>query len=190
MPGFVFHFRCKCGAISDSYPALPFPSTFEPDLVLPTWCLRHKFWGSFSAVLTENDRFELEKNHDRLLELASSISSESMTVGVPQFVSGGIQVEPLPTCPKCGEPCESIFGYPPHCGSPAITPEMMKDFDSIPIALAELSVRARMICKDIGINTLGDLCDNIAKIADHPRVTENVIREVDRVLATKPTSDS
>jgi hypothetical protein len=186
MPGFVFHFRCECGAISSEYSVYAFPATFEPYLSLPTWSPHHSFWGSFSAELTENKRHELESDKKRLQDFAASISCEKMTVGVPQMVSGRVEVTPRPRCPQCGEMCESVFGYPPNSGKPTIDAEMLKEFDAIPISLVELSVRARMICSEIGIDTLGDLDDFQAKIAEHPRITQNIIREIDDVLALKP----
>jgi len=186
MPGFVFHFRCKCGAISDEYPAYAFPSTFEANLTLPTWSTQHKFWGSFNAVLTKEDRFELGGNYERLQEFAASISTDNMTVGAQRLASGGIEIQPTPNCPQCGDVCETVFGYTPNSGKPSISAEMLKDFDSIPIALADLSVRASMICNDIGLTTFGDLGEFNIKIANHPRITQNVLVEIDDVLALKP----
>lgn len=190
MPGFVFHFRCQCGAISNEYPAYPFPSTFEANLILPTWSTSHRFWGSINTVLTDEDRVELDGDFERLQEFAASISSEHLTVGAPRLVSGGVEVQPVPRCPQCGEVCEAIFGYPPSSSKPSIAPQLLGNFDSIPIELADLSVRTRMICNEIGITTLGELVEFNAKIANHPRITQNVLREIDDVLALKPSPDA
>lgn len=188
MPGFVFHFRCPCGANSDAFSVFPFSSTFEPILTLPTWSTRYKFWGSFNSTLTDDDRHELERDSQRLQEFAASISSKNLTVAVPRLVSGRVEVIPAPCCPKCGNPCESIFGYPPSSGKPSLGPEMLENFDSIPITLADLSVRARMICREIGIVTLGDLVEFNSEIVSHPRITQHVVQEIDHVLALKSAS--
>jgi hypothetical protein len=190
MPGFVFHFRCKCGALSDEYPAYAFPLTFDANLTLPTWSTQHKFWGTLNAVLTDADRIELDGDYERLQEFAASISTDHMTVGAQRLASGGVEIQPTPCCPQCGDICETVFGHTPNSGKPSISAEMLKDFDTIPIALADLSVRARMICNEIGLTTLGDLGEFNDRIVNHPRITQNVILEIDNILALKPLPEA
>ncbi len=192
MPGFVFYFCCdSCGAASEDYSLYAFPDLFEPGIMLPTWSVTHRCWGSLHAGLSAEDRRAMEADRGVLLAFAASVSSDNLTVGVPEMVPGaghslGVKVAPDPQCPHCGAACRSPFGYPPTRDKPHIAPRSAAEFRAAPISLIDLSVSAQLICEDLDLHTLGQIEDGRSQFAAHPRASERCVREIDDCLAMKP----
>lgn len=133
----------------------------------------------------------MESDRNLMIAFAESLSSESITVGVPRMTEGeadvpGVDVTPTPQCPYCGAECRSSFGYPPDQNKPKIAPKSAAEFRDIPISMADLSVRSRRICQELFLYTLGQLEDARSRFVSHPRVTESSVLEIDKVLAMKP----
>lgn len=193
MPGFVFYFHCdSCDALSDDYSLYVFPDIFRSDISLPAWSITHKCWCSLDAGLDTEQRLSMESDRDLLLAFAASMSSDNLTVGVPQFSSNDadgfdVNVTPSPQCPRCGCKCRAIFGYPPRDEPKTVAHISLAEFRIAPLSLIGLSVRSRMICRDLGLRTLGDLEDGRARFAGHSSATENTVREIDTLLSRKPT---
>lgn len=195
MPGFVFHFRCdSCNAISDCYSVFAFPNTIEPTIALPVWSVLHRCWGTFSAKLSDDDRRAMESDRNKLLAFAASLPSDSAIVGVPEMGEGqsdlpNVRISPDPICPYCGALCDTLFGYPPKRNTPPIAPKTVADFRAVPLSAVDLSVRATMICRILGLETLGQLEDSQAEFAVHPRATKSTVQEVDDLLELKPVTE-
>ena len=196
MPGFVFHFHCgACDASSHDYAVYVFSDLFRPSIILPAWSLTHKCWASIQADLSTGQRRTMESAREILLSFAASLSSDNLTVGVPRMSAGEsdsftINVTPDPICPHCGANCQSPFGYPPRPDAPTIPTVSIAEFRAAPISLIDLSVRATMICHDLGFNAVGDIEDGRSRFAAHPRATETTILEIDRLLSRKPVADA
>jgi hypothetical protein len=195
MPGFVFHFHCdSCGATSDDYSLYVFNDIFRPDIGLPAWSLTHKCWARIYADLRLDQRRAMESDPAVLLEFAASLSSDHMTVGVPQMTFGDshsidVKVTPEPRCPYCGSRCRSPFGYTPAETPPAFVPMSVAEFRSAPLSLIDLSVRARNICSNLGIRTVGELEDSRARFAAHRGAAESTMAEIERLLSLKPADE-
>lgn len=185
-PDFKYHFRCDfCDATSDEYSVYVFWSLFEPRLSLPAWSLTHKFWGQIYANLSSNQRSQMDSNRDELIAFAASLSNDNLTVGVPRFSAGKVEVTPDPLCPFCGRPCQCHFEYSPE-SKPGIT---AAQFLALPIVKLDcLSFRSRKICHRLGFHTLGDLEEGRALFESHPQVTEANVAEVDELLSRKPSN--
>ncbi len=192
MPGFVFYFTCEsCDAISDEYSVFVFPDIFRSEISLPAWSISHKCWCSVNADLDLDQRRAMESDREVLLAFAATLSSDNLTVGVPQFSSNGsvgfdVNVTPDPKCPKCGCKCRTIFGSPPRDVPHSIARISLAEFRIAPLSLIGLSVRSTMICRDLGLRTMGDIEDGRARFADHPSATESSVREIDEFLSRKP----
>lgn len=193
MPGFVFYFNCdSCDAISDEYSVFVFPDLFRSEISLPAWSMSHKCWCSVTADLDLDQRRNMESNREILLAFAASLSSDNLTLGVPQFSlnrSDGfdVNVTPEPKCPICGCTCRAIFGYPPRDVPQVIAHISHAEFRIAPLSLIGLSVRSTMICRDLGLRTVGDIEDGRARFADHPSATESSVLEIDALISRKPT---
>jgi hypothetical protein len=193
MPGFVFYFHCdSCDATSGGYSVYVFPDIFSSHIVLPAWSIAHKCWCSLNADLDTDQRRAMESDRDLLLAFAASMSSDSLTVGVPQFYSndsGGfdVNVTPDPKCPICGCTCQAIFGYPDREEVMTIAHISLAEFRIAPLSLIGLSVRSTKICRDLGLRTMGDIEDGRTRFAGHPSANENTLREIDTLLSRKPT---
>jgi hypothetical protein len=196
MPGFVFHFHCdSCGATSDEFSMYVFHDIFRPDIGLPAWSMRHKCWAYVQAELSVDQRREMEFNRDVLLAFAASLSSDNFTVGVPQMSldeAGKIRVDvlPDPRCPYCGKQCKCVTGYPPNenATTPPLETITAVEFRAMPLASIGLSVRTSIICRDLGIQTLGQLEDRRDQLVAHPRTSDVVLDEIERWLKRKPAS--
>lgn len=194
MPGFVFYFQCvSCGVTSHDYSVFVFTDILRPDIVLPAWSRDHKCWVTIQAELSSDQRRAMESDHDVLLSFAASLSSDNLTVGVPQLSvrqtdSFAVTVTPDPKCPYCGSECQSPFGYPPREVPPEFAPVSPAEFCAAPLSLIELSVRARMISRDLDVRTVGQLENSRSRFAAHPRATEATIAEIDDLLSRKPAN--
>jgi hypothetical protein len=117
MPGFYFHFRCRaCGHNSDEYPLYVFPMIGSGQLMLPAWSRQLGCYMTIECDLTESDRERCERDPTELARIARTLGNDHVTVGVPRWgeglAEGEVRVAPPPTCPKCGAPADSVWGYP------------------------------------------------------------------------------
>lgn len=119
MLGFVYHFVCgTCGALSADYPAYIFPDACWSTLHLPAWSRQHHCFATVILDLPSEARHELENDRAGLADLAESLSSATLTVGVPRMVPGpggeriAVEIAPTPKCPHCGEDVSVRFGNP------------------------------------------------------------------------------
>lgn len=192
MPGFVFHFRCdSCDATSHDYSVFAFNDILRPDVVLPAWSLTHRCWATIRADLSSGQRRSMASDRDALLSFATSLSSDNLTVGVPELAvssteSFDVAVTPEPRCPYCGLRCESPFGYPPRELPPDFAPATAAEFRAAPLSLIDLSVRARMIAHDLDIMTVGQLEAARPQFNAHPKATKTTMAEIQDLLSRKP----
>jgi len=184
MPGFVFHFRCDaCNANSDEYSVYVFNDLVRSDVGLPAWSLTHKCWATILAHLDSDQRRAMDSDRDELLSFAASLSSDNITVGVPELSahelgSFNVKVTPDPICPYCSARCRTPFGYPPQVEAPE-TLFSAAELRSAPIALIGLSVRVRNICRELCIATVGELENARSRFVAHRAASEGAVQEVD-----------
>ena len=196
MPGFVFYFQCdSCNTKSGSYSVYVFHNLFSPNISLPAWSLAHKYWGSVSADLSVEQRRAMESDRELLLSFAASLTSDNLTVGVPQLSTGQsdsfyVELTPEPRCPYCGVTCRSVLGYPSLEESSSNALVSLAEFRAAPLSLIGLSVRTKMICRDLGLDTIGELEDGRSRFAAHPRATDIAVQEIDSLLLRKPVCDA
>ena len=196
MPGFVFHFRCdSCEATSHDYSVFAFSDILRPDIVLPAWSLKHRCWATIKANLSSDQRRALASDRDALLSFAASLSSDNLTVGVPELAVSStksieVVVSPDPVCPHCALRCQSPFGYPPREQPPDFAPVTAGEFLAAPLSLIDLSVRARMIARDLDIRTVGQLEASRSQFDAHPAATEGTVAEIEDLLSRKPGGGS
>jgi hypothetical protein len=188
MPGFVFYFRCDmCDANSDDYSIFPFYDLFRPDISLPAWSRLHKCWSRIQMALSTQQRQELESDRQKMIDFAASLSTESLSVCVPQLHSENsnciVSVAPESICPYCGGASRTIFGYAPReklLSTAEISPE---ELNAAPIAAIELSVRSRNICSALGIRNVGQLREKRDTFVSHKQSNDSSVAEIDRWLA-------
>lgn len=188
MPGFVFYFRCDiCGVNSDDYAVFPFHDVLRPDISLPAWSLIHRCWAQIQMSLSAEHRKKLESDPHSMIALAASLSTNALTVCVPQFRSNNgvplVTVSPEPICPYCGQVCYAVFGYPPPVECLTAASLLTEDYNAISISEIDLSIRLRNICVELGVVTLGQLREKRGIAAAHSNSTDTVITEIDRWLA-------
>ncbi len=196
MPFFDYVFHCtSCDISSDRYSLYPFPALFESDIRLPTWSVKHKFWGHCGAGLSLEQRATLEGDSDELIAFARSISSEHYVVGVPVWIGSGadrkLTITPEPQCPYCGQLCE-VMAFPDgrrEPGSVDFTFDSVEDFRVVPIARVELSVRTLALLRRRNIVTLGELEDKRNSLSEDDKCSDSVLREIDELLAHKPDKE-
>lgn len=194
MPGFVFHFRCDtCDANSDSYSIFPFHDIFRPDISLPAWSRPHKCWSCIHLALSAEQRQDLESAPEHMIEFAASLSTESLTVCVPQLQPENgdctVSVTPEAICPSCGNKAHTVFGYPPPVEPQPATGIPPEELNAAPLAAIELSVRSRNICESLGIRTLGQLREMRDAFVGHRGTTDSSVTEIDRWLAVGQSSE-
>ena len=184
MPGFVFFFRCNdCDAHSDHYSMFPLGG-HGADVWLPAWSCIHKCWAKIHLRLSPEQRKSLESDADALRAVATSLSSDALTVCVPQLHSGlRVTVTPNSICPKCGQVCDTVPGYPPkeHLLSKAEIP--IDEINAASISMIELSVRSRNICLSLGIRTVGQLRKRRNNFVTHKQVADSCVAEIDEWLS-------
>ncbi len=75
-------------------------------------------WSQIQLYLTIEQRREPNHHRDRMIEFAASLSSESLTVCVPQLRTKNddnvVSVTPEAICPACGGNARTVSGYPPQ----------------------------------------------------------------------------
>ena len=64
------------------------------------------------------------------------------------------------------------------------------EFRAAPLSLIDLSVRARMIARDLNIGTVGELEAARSRFDGHPSATETAIAEIEDLLSRKPGGGS
>ena len=194
MPSFVFYFRCDtCDANSDDYSIFPFHDLIRPDITLPAWSGLHKCWSQIQLALSAEQRKELESDPQNMIDFAASLSTESLTVCVPQLQSENcdcaVSVTPEAICPSCGGRSRTIFGYPPREELLSVAEIPSEELNAAPISAIELSARSRNICSALGIRTLGQLREKRDTFISHKRTTDSSVAEIDRWLAVGQSSD-
>lgn len=183
MPGFVFHFRClECEKSSPDYSICVFPDIFRAEITLPAWSVRFRCYSEVRCYLAPEDRPLIEGAPVRLRELVAQLSSPRLTVGFPLWSQGAtevITVEPPPICPFCGCSVETLIGYAPEEQA-----EPIKDIGdpyAVPFSRLGLSVRALNCLRQVGIESLGDLCERTpADLLKIPQFGETTLHEVQK----------
>jgi len=194
MPGFTFYFACEsCDTNSDAYSIFPFPDIFRPGLVLPTWSFAQHCWGELKLSLTREQREYLDSDFRHLLAFAISLSSETLTIGIPKLGGGEpcvVMVTPRPHCPLCGGNVTTIFGSPDTEERIALDDLIPEEFDLTPISAIELSVRSQNICYSLGIKTIGQLRNRRDEFSQHKSSSSGTLAEIDQWLKFNGDADS
>lgn len=195
MPGFDFFARCNsCGAESPQYPL--YQSLFDSSILLPAWSITNRCWAEFIGFLSPDHRKqfeEFEEGPKSLREFAASMSSSSLTIGVPRISAisregFSVIMSPEPVCPMCGCRVSLNSGSHERESEPErfFTDLSTEEFKGLWLGQFPLSVRARNILKKLGTATIESLLRvPQQEIATRFPNSDGAVREFNEILAIK-----